>query len=173
MNKGSIRAFAAGIILSTAVIAGYQYWFEPKDKAGMDLHHAKNTLEQEGFQVTKETEQEKPPETDNGQNTKSAKKQQDNKDVPATTEKNAKKNEGTQASAEKDKGPAATYTLTIQSGMTSGEIAQLLVKENILKDASLFEEYMNKNDLSKQIQIGEYVVTNNMTVQQVAKTITK
>ncbi|PLT34702.1 endolytic transglycosylase MltG [Bacillus sp. V5-8f] len=173
MSKGAIRAFAGGIIVSTAVIAGYYYLYQPKDKVTMDLSQAKNMLEQEGFQVTKETSAEKSEDPDKQVDPESVKKEQANVDDTVKTEKNMDKNAGIQDSPNSDKEPAATYTLTIQPGMTSREIAELLVKEGILKDASLFQQYMEQNDLSKHIQIGEYVLTNNMTFQQVAKTISK
>ncbi|MGE7905481.1 hypothetical protein ACQKNS_13890 [Peribacillus sp. NPDC094092] len=65
-----------------------------------------------------------------------------------------------------------TYTLKVKSNMTATEIAESLSKEKIIEDSAEFEAYMNDRDFSKKIQIGEFVVTNNMTYRQLAHTLT-
>ncbi|MFE4072975.1 hypothetical protein [Peribacillus sp. YIM B13477] len=67
---------------------------------------------------------------------------------------------------------ASTYTIKVKTNMTTAEIADLLSKEKIIDDAAEFEAYMNDRDFSKKIQIGEFVVTNNMTYRQLANTLT-
>ncbi|MGG0251481.1 hypothetical protein ABEY24_24620 [Peribacillus frigoritolerans] len=67
---------------------------------------------------------------------------------------------------------ASTYTIKVKTNMTTAEIADLLSKEKIIDDAAEFEAYMNDRDFSKKIQIGEFVVTNNMTYKQLANTLT-
>ncbi|MGJ3196130.1 hypothetical protein [Peribacillus frigoritolerans] len=56
--------------------------------------------------------------------------------------------------------------------MTTAEIADRLSKEKIIDEAAEFEAYMNDRDFSNKIQIGEFVVTNNMTYRQLANTLT-
>ncbi|MFJ7510001.1 hypothetical protein ACIQW7_11130 [Peribacillus simplex] len=65
-----------------------------------------------------------------------------------------------------------TYTIKVKTNMTATEIADSLSKEKIIDDAAEFEAYMNDRDFSKKIQIGEFVVTNNMTYRQLANTLT-
>ncbi|MFE5427064.1 hypothetical protein [Peribacillus simplex] len=65
-----------------------------------------------------------------------------------------------------------TYTIKVKTNMTATEIADSLAKEKIIDDAAEFEAYMNDRDFSKKIQIGEFVVTNNMTYRQLANTLT-
>ncbi|MED4695324.1 hypothetical protein [Peribacillus frigoritolerans] len=67
---------------------------------------------------------------------------------------------------------ASTYTIKVKTNMTTAVIAYLLSKEKIIDDAAEFEAYMNDRDFSKKIQIGEFVVTNNMTYRQLANTLT-
>lgn len=169
MNNGSIRAFAAGIILSTAAIAGYENWIEPANFDSMSIEQAKSLLQQKGYYVTTNPKEDKQKETADKKNPEPP--ERETKDI--TPELDPEKKEAPQASSEQKTDQAAAYTLTIQSGMTTGEIAKLLVREGILKEATSFEKYMEQNELSKNIQIGDYVLTDNMTVQQVAKTITK
>jgi cell division protein YceG involved in septum cleavage len=56
--------------------------------------------------------------------------------------------------------------------MTTTEIADRLSKEKIIDDAAGFDAYINEHDFSKKVQIGEFVVTNNMTYRQLANTLT-
>ncbi|WP_170971496.1 endolytic transglycosylase MltG [Peribacillus simplex] len=65
-----------------------------------------------------------------------------------------------------------TYTIKVKTNMTTTEIADSLANEKIIDDAAEFEAYMNDHDFSKKIQIGEFVVTNNMTYRQLANTLT-
>ncbi|MBT2645948.1 endolytic transglycosylase MltG [Bacillus sp. ISL-34] len=65
-----------------------------------------------------------------------------------------------------------TYTIKVKTNMTTTEIADSLAKEKIIDDSAEFKAYMNDHDFSKKIQIGEFVVTNNMTYRQLANTLT-
>ncbi|MFB6800908.1 hypothetical protein ACFCVU_06790 [Peribacillus butanolivorans] len=60
----------------------------------------------------------------------------------------------------------------MKSNMTTTEITQILAKEKIIDDAAGFEAYMNEHDFSKNVQIGAFFVTNNMTYRQLAHTLT-
>ena len=62
-----------------------------------------------------------------------------------------------------------SYTIKVKTNMTTTEIADSLSKEKIIDDAAEFEAYMNERDFSKKIQIGEFVVTNNMTYRQIGQ----
>ncbi|MEB2629816.1 hypothetical protein SOP94_15275 [Peribacillus frigoritolerans] len=74
--------------------------------------------------------------------------------------------------ASKEAPSIVTYTIKVKTNMTTAEIADRLSKEKIIDDADEFEAYMNDRDFSKKIQIGEFVVTNNMTYRQLANTLT-
>ncbi|MFE4705910.1 hypothetical protein [Peribacillus simplex] len=73
--------------------------------------------------------------------------------------------------ASKKEPSIVTYTIKVKTNMTTTEIADSLSKEKIIDDAAEFEAYMNDRDYSKKIQIGEFVVTNNMTYRQLANTL--
>ncbi|MCP1494122.1 hypothetical protein J2Y73_004153 [Peribacillus frigoritolerans] len=74
--------------------------------------------------------------------------------------------------ASKEAPSIVTYTIKVKTNMTTAEIADRLSKEKIVDEAAEFEAYMNDRDFSKKIQIGEFVVTNNMTYRQLANTLT-
>ena len=46
-------------------------------------------------------------------------------------------------------------------------------KEKIIDDATKFQDYMNKEKLSRQVQIGEYIVSSDMSYIELGELITK
>lgn len=149
MNKARLQGLSAGIIFTTTIFAGYYYGTGLFVGTTPTAEEAKELLVKKGFVVTlpmeeaKKTVQPKDPDKD-------------------SMEKEASK-----------KNPSiVTYTIKVKTNMTATEIADSLSKEKIIDDAAEFEAYMNDREFSKKIQIGEFVVTNNMTYRQLANTLT-
>ncbi|MFF2586584.1 hypothetical protein ACFVSS_01635 [Peribacillus butanolivorans] len=118
-------------------------------------------LEKKGFVVSSPTDEGeiagKP-----SKNADKEKQKQDVSPIQETKEKEVSKKEDT----------IVSYTLKVKSNMTTTEITQILAKEKIIDDTAGFEAYMNEHDFSKNIQIGVFVITNNMTYRQLAHTLT-
>ncbi len=142
MNKARLQGLSAGIIFSTTIFAALYYGTGKFEGTTPTAEEAKELLVKKGFVVTLPTEE--------------AKKTVQPKDPDKVL-------------MEKE---ASTYTIKVKTNMTTAEIADLLSKEKIIDDAAEFEAYMNDRDFSKKIQIGEFVVTNNMTYRQLANTLT-
>ncbi|MED3836729.1 hypothetical protein [Peribacillus frigoritolerans] len=142
MNKARLQGLSAGIIFTTTIFAAFYYGTDKFEGATPSAEEAKELLVKKGFVVTLPTEE--------------AKKTVQPKDPDKVL-------------MEKE---ASTYTIKVKTNMTTAEIADLLSKEKIIDDAAEFEAYMNDRDFSKKIQIGEFVVTNNMTYRQLANTLT-
>ncbi|MDV2580989.1 hypothetical protein [Alkalibacillus haloalkaliphilus] len=64
------------------------------------------------------------------------------------------------------------YTLEIESGMSTHNIAFVLEEEGIIDDSDELVNYLTQNEYSRAIQVGTYVVTSEMSHQQIAITIT-
>ncbi|RBP94140.1 YceG-like family protein [Cytobacillus firmus] len=160
MNKRNTRAFAFGIL--TAVIAfGTPYFFiKPKQSEyrKIDDNSAKEFLQANGYTVMTDEEytllQQTKAEDPANKNT-------EEKEEPA--EKNAKPEEGSQE----------FYQLTIESGMTPGEIAAQLEKANVIDQAADFGIYLEEYGYSKKIQQGTFELTTDMSYKEIAKIITK
>ncbi|MDP9740119.1 UNVERIFIED_ORG: cell division protein YceG involved in septum cleavage [Bacillus sp. B2I3] len=142
MNKARLQGLSAGIIFTTTIFAAFYYGTGKFEGTTPTAEEAKELLVKKGFVVTLPTEE--------------AKKTVQPKDPDKVL-------------MEKE---ASTYTIKVKTNMTTAEIADLLSKEKIIDDAAEFEAYMNDRDFSKKIQIGEFVVTNNMTYRQLANTLT-
>ncbi|MFS0598689.1 hypothetical protein AB1L16_18440 [Peribacillus frigoritolerans] len=142
MNKARLQGLSAGIIFTTTIFAAFYYGTDKFEGPTPSVEEAKELLVKKGFVVTLPTEE--------------AKKTVQPKDPDKVI-------------MEKE---ASTYTIKVKTNMTTAEIADLLSKEKIIDDAAEFVAYMNDRDFSKKIQIGEFVVTNNMTYRQLANTLT-
>ncbi|MEK3797768.1 endolytic transglycosylase MltG [Peribacillus sp. FSL H8-0477] len=144
MNKASIQAFAAGITFSTAIITGYLFFLEPKEtEHHVTVVEATALLEKKGYTIQDPTQIEK--------------KKPVNQPEPKA-EKPAK---------------AINYSLTIKPGMTSQQIADTLVNEHIIRDADTLTNYLRRDKLHDHIQVGTFILSKEMSIEQIAKTITK
>ncbi|WP_163103404.1 endolytic transglycosylase MltG [Peribacillus alkalitolerans] len=169
MNKRSIQSFAGGIIFATTIIAGYHYFFEKQPT--IQLEEAMKIIEEHGMTIEKTKQHE------------ATKKSIEEKKTPTETESTNKKEEPNEASNtegneekptadKKEEEKASSLTLTIEPGMNPETIASLLEKQGIIQDKNAFTDYLEKNNLSTKVQLGEYVLTKNMSISQIAKTIT-
>ncbi|MBT2687125.1 endolytic transglycosylase MltG [Bacillus sp. ISL-47] len=155
MNKRNTRAFAFGVLISV-LIMGFAYFFNKDDlpeNAKLDESAAKAFLKREGYIVLTDEE-----------HANLQKSLQDPKETTA--------HEADQTQKEPSESPTA-YQLEIASGMTPGEIAEQLEKENIVEDAAEFGDYLEEYGYSKKIQLGTFELTNQMSFKDIAKTITK
>lgn len=76
------------------------------------------------------------------------------------------------SSVEKREELSTSYQLDITYGMNSEDIADLLQRNGIIDNATIFQSYLKNNKLTTSIQIGSYALTEAMTYEQIAQTIT-
>ncbi|MCR6112224.1 hypothetical protein HXA35_17990 [Bacillus sp. A301a_S52] len=62
--------------------------------------------------------------------------------------------------------------LVIGSGMSAGEIANVLEETNIISSASDFREYIENNDLESAIKSGQFMLDSTMSVSEIVGKIT-
>lgn len=149
MNKAILQGLSAGIIFTTTIFAGFYYGTGLTEGTTPTAEEAKELLVKQGFVVSLPMEETK-------------------KTVqPKDADKVLMENE-----ASKKDHSIVSYTIKVKTNMNTTEIADRLSKEKIIDDAAGFDAYMNEHDFSKKVQIGEFVVTNNMTYRQLANTLT-
>ena len=81
-------------------------------------------------------------------------------DEPTTEEKTTANDDGD------------TVTITVQSGMSSYDVAVLLEAAGVVDNASDFDVYLNQNGYSTRIEVGEFKVTDDMSYEELAKLLT-
>lgn len=65
-----------------------------------------------------------------------------------------------------------TFSTDIAPGATMDKISQKLIQANIIEDAEAFEIFMEENDYSRYIQIGQVTLTSDMSHKEIAEAIT-
>ncbi|EMT47144.1 endolytic transglycosylase MltG [Anoxybacillus flavithermus] len=65
------------------------------------------------------------------------------------------------------------YTLTIEKGEASRDIAKRLEQARIIDHAQSFLTYLDTHQLTRAVRPGTYVVTSDMSHEQIARQITK
>ncbi|PIC03801.1 aminodeoxychorismate lyase [Anoxybacillus flavithermus] len=65
------------------------------------------------------------------------------------------------------------YTLTIAKGEASQDIARRLEQARIIDNAQSFLTYLDTHHLTRALRPGTYIVTSDMSYEQIAQNITK
>ena len=144
MYRENIKYFATGLLTATFIIGGYYYVTEDKQQQVEEIpfKDLKAASQKLGYTLV------------------------DNKELLET------KQEKVEADTPKDEKESTSFILTISSGMRTEDVESILKEQAIISESDSLSKYMIKNNLAKKIQIGEYVVTKEMSLQQIAKTIT-
>ncbi|MGG6431227.1 endolytic transglycosylase MltG [Anoxybacillus sp. D401a] len=141
--KRTTRAFAAGILFATTIIATMYYTNHNQSKNNTvnekqyeqliaERNELADALEKLKKELKKETEKTTPPQKE-----------------------------------------TYIYTLTIEKGEASRDIAERLQQAHIIDDAQSFLTYLDAHQLTRAIRPGTYVITNDMSYEQIARQITK
>ena len=68
---------------------------------------------------------------------------------------------------------AKPVIVKVKSGMTTGDIANMLVERGLIRDKSTFLSEAKKEGLDKSLQAGEYALAKNMNVRQMIEVMAK
>lgn len=152
MNKQNTRAFAAGLLLSAIVLVIFSYGSE--DKAD-----SRETLEEQGYVVLTEKEARNQRE----------KIEDLEEQINTLTEDSVSGEQETEV----EEDARNEMILTVSSGMTPIEISEELESKGIIKNASDFNSYLVKSGRADKIQIGDYQLHSEMTLEEISTLLTK
>ncbi|MFA8437681.1 endolytic transglycosylase MltG [Pueribacillus sp. YX66] len=162
MTKNGLRGFAAGLIIATFILS-YVYYFQSdrtdasqndtiteSDIENYALEHDLVILTEEEFKnLNVEKEQTKEDKK------KEDKKKEDKKEEPKEEEEVVKVN------------------FEISPGMSTDDVASKLHESKLIKKKSDFTNYIKKNKLESAIKAESYKLNSEMTVEEIAKIVTK
>ncbi len=160
MSSKGLQSFSSGLFLATAIFGGIYYLSYEEEmttsiqqtevNVSSSLSTMKQELEEDGFFVLTEEEMEqKLAESD-------------------TLQKNASPDLQTEEE------PRIIYTMLLQisAGMTSNEVADQLVRGQIIEDRSVFLDYVETNQLTQSLRIGEYKLQSDMNMEEIIDQLT-
>jgi hypothetical protein len=153
MTSKNLRGFSAGIILSTGILAGFYYTADDADKTSeLTEESVAQYLSEKGELAISKEEYTSLKDTET---------------VAAPVAKEEPK-----AVPPKEEDKVYQMTLTITQGMSTGEVCDLLQKENIIKNSDEFLKYLRTNNLEGAVRAESHQVNSKMSFDEIAKEIT-
>ncbi|MBD7964505.1 hypothetical protein [Fictibacillus norfolkensis] len=152
MTSKNLRGFSAGIILSTGILAGFYYTADTDKTSELSEESVAQYLSEKGeLAISKE-------------------EYTSLKDTETAAAPVAKEEPKTAPPKEEEK--VYQMTLTITQGMSTGEVCDLLQKENIIKNSDEFLKYLRTNNLEGAVRAESHQVNSKMSFDEIAKEIT-
>ena len=107
----------------------------------------------------------------------STKKDDKNKEKADSSKQDKPKENNQDKSKETDEKDAVEEEVTkatfkVKQGIYTPQIADILVEEKIIDDKNKFIKYMDENGYSDYIQLGTFKVTSDMSLKELAETLT-
>ncbi|SFA70920.1 hypothetical protein SAMN04488072_101157 [Lentibacillus halodurans] len=176
--KQTIRSFAIGLLTAGIILLGVFYFAgdsqsNTEDIATEDMIEA---LKSDGYHVLTESEyisvsvQSDDNNTEDADNSDNEDQGDDVSDEQDDGNDSGQEQENSEEDADKDS--PTTYTLTVESGVAPSEISQTLAENDIIDDADAFTQYLEDEDYSQLVQLGEFELTSDMDYNEIAETIT-
>lgn len=176
--KITVRAFSLGLLTASLILFIIYLVTDESTQAVEELSVEELTeaLEEKGYRTITEDEfisysvyldekQQEDKEADGKKDQKSTKeeksKEKDQEDAVEEEEEQEEENE-----------EPKTISFKVEPGFVSQDIGEILKDEDIIDDASEFVRYMEDNGYSSYIQIGTFKVNSDMTLKEIAETLT-
>lgn len=199
--KLPIRFFGIGLLTAAIIFAISLYFFNDREVnlEELSLEDISSYLESEGYHVitqeqyitlavkereeqqksndevsekeenTEEKENDKEKDKASDENEKDDAKDSKEEDQDKDKEKEDQKEED---SDKKDEKKVYKYTLTVVPNMLGPDVGKLLEENKIIKNAADFAKYLEDNNYSRYIQLGDHKLTSEMTHYEIAEKIT-
>ena len=161
MTRQSVQAFAGGMILATAVLAG-AFYLTDNGKAEASKE-AQNISEADVKTYLKDNQQV-------------SLKREEYQQLLHYKETALKQDDASQNKKEKEQDDAkkgSKYKLEIKSGMSTAEIADLLAKGKVISSADDFKDYVKKTGNESKIRAGKYELKRGDSLKNIVKTLSK
>ncbi|GEL77330.1 hypothetical protein [Tenuibacillus multivorans] len=178
-----VQSFALGILTTTTII-GIVFFIgnsEPvqsesanEESSSLTVETAQAFLEEEDYAVVTSTSYEEiqvenkqlQNKVEQLQSQLEEQEEQEVDDEPENTEQDEVED------LDQNTETTHTFTLIIESGMTSIDIANELAEADIISNADEFNQFLEQNRYSRDIQLGEYDLTSQLNYEEIAHIIT-
>lgn len=177
--KHTIRSFSVGLLTAGLIMLAVFYFLEEgnNDQVTMPTEEMISHIEQDGFRVLTEKEyiafSVTNAQEDDDTETKETSSEEEENATEVNEESEAKETEEENNSNEaEEESTPVTKTINIENGMASSHISSMLEDENLVDDAEAFNSYLQDNDYSLKVQLGQHELTEGMTYYEIAKVLT-
>ncbi|MED1739751.1 endolytic transglycosylase MltG [Bacillus swezeyi] len=163
MTRQSVQAFAGGMILATAVLAGAFYLTDNgKTEASKDSQKISEADVKTYLKANQQV----------------SLKREEYQELLNYKETALKRDDAKQKEEDKEKDKENTkkdskYKLEIKSGMSTAEVADILAKEKVISSADDFKDYVKKTGNESKIRAGKYDLKRGDSLKNIVKTLSK
>ncbi|ASN05227.1 hypothetical protein [Virgibacillus necropolis] len=167
--KQPVRAFSIGLFTAGIILLAIVLYFEkPQSKTtNISQQEMIASLEKDGMQVLSDEEYISLSVKNNPEEKKEGKTETEEKD------KDDEQTEQPNEAEDKQEKEVKTFSLKIEPGLaSSSSISSKLEENGIIDSANEFNQYLEENDYSQYVQIGTFDLTSDMTLNEIAETIT-
>lgn len=182
-QKSLFQGLAIGLFIATSVFSAV-YFFSSNGNSQEDLHSVEDAialLEDEGYSILKEEELvQLHDEIEQLERIieESYSEETDESDDKENIEENIKEEEEEKVEKEEvekekeEKEVVKEFILNIEAGMHSRNIGEILKKYDIVEDERDFEQYVLELGVDRDIRMGEYELSSDMSVDEIIEIIT-
>lgn len=168
MFNSGLRGFGAGLIVAAGILAlvHYQGSGDQQNEVNAEgsetitYEEVQNFLKNEGLVAVEKTEIEQ-LRSDNNQQAKEDKPTDDSNDQSDDSKEEKPKEE-----------QVVKTTVVISKGTSTGQVTDYLENQKIIKSSDELLNYLRSNNLENKVRFGNYEVNSNMSIAEIAKTIT-
>lgn len=162
--KQIIRGFSIGLFTAT-IILGIIYFMDDSNQTTNTTASTSeriNSLNEDGYYVYEE---------DMSTKVDSLQEQLDEMEETEVQESNTDEEEN-ETEEEPEIDEADYQTVSFEAGMTFTDIINVLSDTDIISDEQAFIDYLEENELSRYIQVGEFSLHEEMEIEEIASIIT-
>lgn len=173
--KQSVRFFAIGLFTASVLTLGFYLFSDSSNAANEDMTTDEliAKVEEAGYRVITDEEfisyslyidekNEQAKSEEVKKDDEKADKKKEDKDKKDSKKKKDKKK----------KDDVKKAKITIKSGDVLADIAEQLADKKIIKNKQKFIDYLEDSDYSSKIQLGTFEVNSDMSMKEIAKTLT-
>lgn len=168
--KHFLRVYALGLLTATLVFTIYYlFFYEPEIQfIEEELSESEmiTALEAFGYYIYEDNPLESIDEEDS--ESTQLDQDEDNDEITEVDDTNEIENSVDENELSND-----SFILIIEEGMTITEVADILILEEIIEDRDELANYLIENDYGTNIQIGEFELTEDMSLAEVVETIAR
>lgn len=183
--KHTIRSFSIGLIAAGIILLTVYFFFD----GGSDGETEYSTeeliaqIEADGYRVITEeeyisfsvaTSKKNDDEADQDEEKVDEEENADDEDNEENDNEDSDEEEEDEVEEAEDEEEetSTTVTITVEPGMASSQISQMLEEEGIIDDAGKFSQYLIEHDYHMLIQLGEHELETGMSHYEIAEELT-
>jgi cell division protein YceG involved in septum cleavage len=173
-SKDTLRGASVGLFLAGSIMTGFYYLQPEMIEYEMNLEDSEenidlSSMEEEGFTIVSEDEHAKQQKQLSKLQTKNDMLQ----NQVIQLEESVEEEDNHSSNHSPENSHTIFYSiLSIEYGMTSQEISNKLLILNIIENSDLFEQELTEKEVQERIQIGQYTLNNQMSIEEIVQLIT-